>query len=219
MKTIVSMTSWPPRIDYVVDALNVFFQQTVPPDLIELTLSREEFPNGIDDLPDALLHLIASRDITVFWEEGNAGVFRKLIPCAQRHQGEDAVILTVDDDWVYERDYVEKMLKGIDGYDVYSPFTNVTGAFTAYRTSVLTPELWERLTPEVISLAVDDTWYRAFLEWRGARCHFDPRADFRGYALPTGLADVSPNSLKVDGGYTERRCTRAAVLSKEAFNG
>ena len=45
MKTIISMTSWPPRIDYVADALNVFFQQSVRPDLIELTLSKEAF-NG-----------------------------------------------------------------------------------------------------------------------------------------------------------------------------
>lgn len=217
MRTIVSLTSWPPRIRSVQGAIKPFLTQSVHPDSIELTLSRKEFPYGIDELPDNLLHLMAYGALKVFWEDGNTGVFRKLIPCARRHAGEDAVILTVDDDWTYEPDYVEKMLKGIDGYDVYSPFTNVTGAFTAYRCSVLTSELWERLTPDIVELAVDDTWYRTFLEWKKAKCHFDPRADFRGYAVPTALADVSPNSAKVDGGYTARRIGRAAELSRRAF--
>ena len=218
MKTIVSMTSWPPRIACAAKALSAFMSQTRKPDLIELTLSSEEFPGGYRELPEDLRALIDGGFVQCYFERGNTGVFRKLIPCVKRHR-EDAIILTVDDDWVYEPDYVEKMLRGIEGYDVYSPFTNVTGAFTAYRADIFTSEFWTRLTPEIIELAVDDTWYRAYLEWKGADCHFDPRADFRGYALPTDAAEISPNSEKVDGGYTERRCTKAAVLSKEAFNG
>lgn len=56
---IVAFTSWKKRIDNVAKvALNII-NQTIKPDLIELNLSIEEFPNREADLPKELNFLIA----------------------------------------------------------------------------------------------------------------------------------------------------------------
>ena len=51
---IVSLTSYPERINSVTETLIPIFNQTVPPDQVVLWLSREQFQNKEKDLPSEL---------------------------------------------------------------------------------------------------------------------------------------------------------------------
>ena len=79
LKIIVSMTSWPKRIKNVSTVINSLLNQNIKPDLIELNLSIEEFPNKEKDLPEDINILLSKKYIEINWEEKNTGVFKKII--------------------------------------------------------------------------------------------------------------------------------------------
>ena len=53
------MTSWPKRIKNVSTVINSLLNQNIKPDLIELNLSIEEFPNKEKDLPEDINILLS----------------------------------------------------------------------------------------------------------------------------------------------------------------
>lgn len=56
-KIIVSLTSFPGRIHLVHKTIQTILLQSVKPDLIELWLAKEQFPNLEKDLPSELIEL------------------------------------------------------------------------------------------------------------------------------------------------------------------
>lgn len=56
-KIIVSLTSFPARINIVVKTIKTLLTQTLKPDAVILWLAPEQFPNGEKDLPQELLDL------------------------------------------------------------------------------------------------------------------------------------------------------------------
>ena len=104
---VVSLTSFPARIGKVWITLESLFRQTRRPDRIVLTLTEEEFPGGINDLPESLAPYIA-RGVEVVFLPYNLKCHNKY--CHSLVAFPDAVVITVDDDCYYRSDTVERLL-------------------------------------------------------------------------------------------------------------
>jgi len=213
----VTMASWPPRIKYVERAVRSLLDQTMAPDSIDLNLSRQEFPDGIDNLPDGLLQLIADRKVTLNWEEGNTYVFRKEVPTIKKYYGEDYILLVCDDDCFYSRGYVERIVANLGNNDAYCSEPGVVGNRVAFRGGVFKPMFWERLTQEVIDCGISDTYIGIYLLKVGAKCKWvrDPVLDDMIGGIDNAALD-HPNSERI-GGYTRERCVLADMLSRKAL--
>ncbi len=102
---IVSLTSYPKRINTVVKTINTLLQQTIKPDKIILWLAEEQFPNKEKDLPEDLLKL-EDLGLTIDWCE-DIRSYKKLIPTLEKYP--NAIIVTADDDIYYENDWLESL--------------------------------------------------------------------------------------------------------------
>lgn len=102
---IVSLTSFPQRINTVVKTINTIMQQTVKPDKIILWLAEEQFPNKTDDLPKDLIEL-QKLGLTIDWYK-DIRSYKKLIPTLKKYP--NAIIVTADDDIYYEKDWLESL--------------------------------------------------------------------------------------------------------------
>jgi len=63
---IVSLTSYPARINSVHITINTLLQQSLKPNKVILWLASEQFPNKENDLPDNLLRL-KDYGLTIEW--------------------------------------------------------------------------------------------------------------------------------------------------------
>lgn len=112
-KIIVSLTSYPKRISTTATALERIFAQTLKPDKIVLWLSKENFPLQEADLPLELLQL-RERGLEIEWCDGDIKSYKKLIPALQKYPKD--IVITVDDDLVYELDMIEKLYHSYQKY-------------------------------------------------------------------------------------------------------
>lgn len=100
-ETIVSLTSFPPRMATIAGCIGSLKQQSMAADRILLWLSEEQFPNRMQDLPEALRSLEDER-FSIRWVRGDIGPHKKYFYAMQEFP--DAVVVTVDDDVAYDRD-------------------------------------------------------------------------------------------------------------------
>lgn len=110
MSLIVSLTSYPPRIDRVHRVVESLYQQTVQADAIILYLSLEEFPRAEDDLPDQLRVLIGKKGFKIEWVEDNLKSHKKYYYALQKYR--DDTVITVDDDTVYAESMISDLVRG-----------------------------------------------------------------------------------------------------------
>lgn len=94
---IVSLTSFPARIDHVWIPIECIFQQTLRPAEIFLILSIEEFPDK--QLPRSLQQQ-QKRGLEILWVEKNIRSYKKLLPVKKLFPDRD--IVTIDDDKFYD---------------------------------------------------------------------------------------------------------------------
>ena len=133
---IVSLTSFPPRIGQLLLVLRSILWQTCPPEKIVVWLSEEEFPNGLAELPERLTVLTANGVEFRFVPENIRGhkkyyyVFREY---------PDNKVITMDDDLIYPRDAIERLLalsyqypKSVCG-NVIRKIAKVGNRFLAYK--------------------------------------------------------------------------------------
>ena len=106
-RVIVSLTSYPQRIDYVADVVRSLFAQLQLPDLTVLYLSEDQFPDGVKSLPPSLTSCLG-RDFQIRWVGGDMRSHKKYL-YAVRDFPEDLVI-TVDDDIVCRNTLVGDLL-------------------------------------------------------------------------------------------------------------
>lgn len=109
MKIIVSLTSYPPRIEGVHNVIESLYRQTVSADEIILYLSREEFPGTEADLPEALRRLNGHKGFRIEWVQGNLKSHKKYYYALQQYK--DAVVITVDDDIIYAETMISELLE------------------------------------------------------------------------------------------------------------
>ncbi|SOB74542.1 hypothetical protein SAMN04488490_0021 [Marinobacter sp. LV10R510-11A] len=103
---IVSLTSYPARIDHVWITIESLFAQSYQPWKIVLVLSKAEFPD--QKLPNSLVDQIG-RGLEILWTESNTRSYKKLLPVREKYP--DALILTVDDDIAYDRSRVRTIIR------------------------------------------------------------------------------------------------------------
>jgi len=107
MKISVSLTTIFDNIKMLKPCLFSLLHQTVPATNIYLFISREPYllDKGFSEVPAWLSKL----PISIRWVP-NTGPYRKLLPLLKEKWNSDEVIITVDDDTVYEPDLIEKMV-------------------------------------------------------------------------------------------------------------
>ncbi|MBP5399356.1 MAG: PIG-L family deacetylase [Alphaproteobacteria bacterium] len=104
---IISMTSFPQRIANLKPALASIFSQTIQPDRIILWLADSQFPKQEKDLPSYLLRLVKKGKICIEWCN-DLRPHKKYFYAMKKYP--DSIIITVDDDLIYESTMVESLL-------------------------------------------------------------------------------------------------------------
>lgn len=99
------MTTFPARIGTVWASVQSILLQTCRPDAVVLVLSVEEFPDRV--LPRSVARL-QRRGLKILWTDINLRSHNKLIPT--RREFPEATIVTVDDDVLYSRDMLERLI-------------------------------------------------------------------------------------------------------------
>ena len=93
-------------------AVQTILNQTRQPDLTVLYLAKEEFPRREKDLPKELLALLSER-FEIRWTK-NIRPYKKLIPTLRDFPND--IIITFDDDLIYEPVVIERLLIGYKKY-------------------------------------------------------------------------------------------------------
>jgi hypothetical protein len=109
---IVSLTTFPARINNVWLAIESILRQKRKPDAIILWLSKEEFKD-LTFLPKRLLTL-QNRGLQIRFCPGNLMPHKKYLYAIKEFP--DANIITIDDDMLYPPDLLEKLIKAHEEY-------------------------------------------------------------------------------------------------------
>ena len=123
---IISLTSYPARIGTINQTIESLLNQTMKADKVILWLAPEQFPNREGDLPQQLLDL-CNKGLTIDWYH-DIRSYKKLIPTLKKYP--DALIVTADDDLLYEPTWLEELHKG---YLKYPNDINIHRATKFYR--------------------------------------------------------------------------------------
>lgn len=122
-KIIISLTSYPARIDTVYLAIRSILKQTVQADKILLWLSIEEFPNKYADLPQSLLSIKEEPQFMICWVDENLKSHKKYYYALQNYR--DDIVITVDDDMYYEPAMIETLLRSYKAHPTSISARNV----------------------------------------------------------------------------------------------
>lgn len=102
-KIIVSLTTYPARINTVYKTISTLLCQTIKPDEVILWLAEEQFEDKV--LPDNLTNL-ETFGLKIRWCE-DIKSYKKLIPTLRENP--DDIIITVDDDYYYDNRLIEEL--------------------------------------------------------------------------------------------------------------
>lgn len=105
---IVSLTSYPARINTVWITIESLLNQTMVPDHLILWLAESEFSEKERNLPSELLKL-CSKGLEIRWCE-DIKSYKKLIPTLTYYP--DAVVVTADDDVIYDKNWLKILYEG-----------------------------------------------------------------------------------------------------------
>lgn len=111
-RNIISLTTFPARINTVHHVVRTLLSQTVPADMVVLWLAPEQFPNREADLPQNLLELVAN-GLSVEWCP-DIKSYKKLVPALQKFPNDN--IITVDDDVLYPANMLAELIKTHNKY-------------------------------------------------------------------------------------------------------
>lgn len=122
-QVIVSLTSFPARINTTHLAINTILRQTFKPDRVILWLADEQFPNKENDLPNEIIKL-KDLGLEIKWCE-DIKSYKKLIPALKEFPND--IIVTADDDIYYPVDWLESL------YNSYKAFPDCVNVQRAMR--------------------------------------------------------------------------------------
>lgn len=105
---IISLTSFPARIATLHLVIKSLLKQTVLPEKITLWLSKEEFPDEMENLPQNLISL-CKNGLEIFFVPDNLRSHKKYFYAFEKYQ--NMRIVTFDDDLIYGDDTLERLLK------------------------------------------------------------------------------------------------------------
>ncbi len=122
-KLIVSMTSWHKRINNVKPVIETILNQTIKPNKIIINLCTEDFPNMEEDLPEDLLKFISdNKNIELYWFIENYVAWKKHL-YALEVANDDDLIICIDDDHLYPKDFIENLYVSYCYYNKKFPVT------------------------------------------------------------------------------------------------
>lgn len=124
-KIIISVTSYPARMDFVHLAIESMFGQTYLPDKVVLYLYKGQFPNGMADIPQTLTDM-QSFDFEIRWVDDDLRPHKKYYYALQDFP-EDLVV-TIDDDLLYRDTMIEEL---------YASYKRHPHAISAFRTHLV----------------------------------------------------------------------------------
>lgn len=196
-KLIVSLTTYPARIEYIHTVIKSLLVQTLKPDLLILWLAEEQFPEKEDDLPKSLLDL-KQYGLTISWCN-DIRSYKKLVPTIKEYP--EAVIITADDDMYYHPKMVERLYKAYQkepeyihchrvtkfymedgefrtiagGYDIYSHPSYLHkltgGSGSCYPPHSLHPDITKEELFMKLAPTNDDIWFWLMAAMNGMRCN------------------------------------------------
>lgn len=105
---IVSITTFPKRIDKIWIVIESILRQTLPPKKVVLTLSKLQFPSKAD-LPKQLSKLEEEGVLEIIWTEDDLRSHKKYYYVMQKYP--DDLIVTADDDFIYANNMLENLYK------------------------------------------------------------------------------------------------------------
>lgn len=219
---IVSLTSWPKRIGNVATVVKSLLNQDIQPDIIQINLSKDEFKNKELDLPEDLVELVKNnKTVEIEWVKGNDGVFKKIIPTLKKHYGEDYYLLSVDDDYIYRNDYIKMMVEYIELYQVDSfclKLNGIIGNAMIYKSSLFSDDFWKKLTPEVVSTRIDDSYIEHYMKSKNKKISGFRPSDIQD--IVKTFNPIFPNSHNtITGSYSLEDIMRAKdIISKIVFD-
>lgn len=206
------MTSWKKRIDNVSRVVYSILKNSVKPDKIICNLSTDEFVNKENDLPDSLLLLQEATCFEINWVKENTTVFKKFIPTIQKYYGEENYYLfTIDDDVIYDYNYIKTGIEALKNHNAVviakRTETGVWGGMFCCNSSIFKPDYWEHITPELISLRMNDPYTNRYLQKYGIRI-FNVCKN-----MTINFNEIQPNRNTV-GGYKKRNKLVNRVIDK-----
>ncbi len=189
-KVIVSLTTFPARIDSVWLTLFSMTEQSVKPERIILYLSKLEFPDKDKDLPKKLIWF-KKKGLEICYVEDNLKPHKKYYYAFEAYRNRS--IITIDDDLYYPSDTIERLLRisnvfpncvcanraskiafnslGVVPYKEWKPVRTTwqeNGQFIAigcggvlYPASFRPPKLFEKETLNKTAPDADDLWLKA----------------------------------------------------------
>lgn len=138
---IISLTSYPARMNSIMYTLRSLMTQTVKPDKIILWLTEGQYPRREADVPLEILNL-RKYGLTIGWYDRPIRSYTKLIPALQQYP--DAIIVTADDDIQYRRDWLEGL------YNAYLKKPNAVHTYASHRVAMTDTQIapynsWEEI--------------------------------------------------------------------------
>lgn len=120
---LVSLTSFPARINRVWLTVETILRQTYKPDKIILWLSKEQFPN-FDNLPKNLLNL-QNRGLKIELRDGDLKSHKKYYYTLQEYPND--IMITIDDDIYYRMNMLETLISYSNVYPncIISNYSNL----------------------------------------------------------------------------------------------
>ena len=140
---VVSLTSFPARINDVYLTIESLFQQSLKADKVVLWLSKADF--GPNDIPQTLRNL-ELRGLTIAFCDEDLGPYTKFFYSLAAFP--DSLLITVDDDILYPPDMVDQL------YRAWKREPHVVHCQRAHKIklnqdgSVLPYKLWDRVTQD-----------------------------------------------------------------------
>ncbi len=107
---IISLTSYPARIDGVAQVVDSLLNQKLSADRIVLCLAECEFPGKETDLPADIIQLVNDEKLELLWCDENLGPHKKYYYTMQRFP--DAIVITADDDLLYPETTIGELFIG-----------------------------------------------------------------------------------------------------------
>lgn len=175
-RIVVSLTSWKKRINNVCTVVKSIFNNKIKPDMVVLNLSTDEFPNKEAELPSDLLQLIKDdKRFQIYWIKENTGVFKKFIPTIKRLYPEDYYLFTIDDDELYDSDYIDVGLKALQKAPAAvianrrKNDNGVWGGMFCCRSFIFKPDYWTNITQELIEQRMNDPYTNKYFAFYGIK--------------------------------------------------
>lgn len=103
---VVSLTSFPNRINRVWMTIESMLRQTTKPKYIVLWLSREQFPNEEKDLPRSLVNQ-TERGLLIRFVDGNARSHKKYYYAFKEYA--EYSVVTIDDDLLFPSYFIQSI--------------------------------------------------------------------------------------------------------------